>query len=224
MKEDIKGWVTSPDILIFQNQTLPLSPTNHHHHHKSTPSSPIDFAVSSLPLSIITMKAATSIILLTTALTASVSALGCYGGGQDIRAEDLIYHSGRACRGYDGKPGAFQGTFGPGETKSVCVDIGGNRVDMQVQNQNGGASFDIRDDDCAKELANVVYSCQYDTSNSWGGEFQNSGWWFRYVLSLSDFEPFSLLLVPSKCFFHLWWFVLTIGFYRLDPNSGNCPH
>jgi hypothetical protein len=130
------------------------------------------------------MKFTTCVILLTTAFSASVSAIGCYNlRGQQIKASDLIYNSDRACKGYDGKRGAFQGTFGPGETKSVCVNIGDDRVDMQVQNQNRGASFDLNDNDCAKELASVVTRCQGSVAagDSVGGEFQNAGWWFRYA-------------------------------------------
>jgi hypothetical protein len=53
---------------------------------------------------------------LTTAITAlllgassidSVSAQTCYGGGQQLDRVTLGYHAKRACKGYDGKRGAF---------------------------------------------------------------------------------------------------------------------
>jgi hypothetical protein len=92
--------------------------------------------------------------------------------------DEAQWHVNRACRGYDGNSGAFQGVFGPGETKYVCIDCPDNRdckLEFSIQNENYGASFDLGDDDCATKLGNEIWGC----SN--GGESSVSGWHFRYV-------------------------------------------
>ena len=85
------------------------------------------------------------------------------------------YHAGRACRGYDGNRGAFQGVFGPSETKSVCVNSDANsgmRYRFSIQNLNGGQGFDLNDEDCLKRLADEIDGCAQ------GGSSDISGWRF----------------------------------------------
>jgi len=90
--------------------------------------------------------------------------------------DEAQYHVNRACRGYDGLSGGFQGWFGPGETKYVCVNCPDGRdcrLEFTIKNENTGASFDLGDDDCATRLGNEIWGC----SN--GGESSVSGWHFR---------------------------------------------
>ena len=85
------------------------------------------------------------------------------------------YHAGRACRGYDGNRGAFQGVFGPSETKSVCVNSdtnAGMRYLFTIQNLNGAQGFDLNDEDCLKRLADEIDGCEQ------GGRSDVAGWRF----------------------------------------------
>lgn len=103
----------------------------------------------------------------------SVSAT-CFGSGVgwDNR-NNAAYHAGRACRGYDGNAGAFQGWFAPGETKYACVDGGqGIRYDFRVGNRNFDTGFDLGDDDCAARLGNEIWGCDL------GGSSTVAGWEF----------------------------------------------
>ncbi|KAF3001702.1 hypothetical protein E8E14_000313 [Neopestalotiopsis sp. 37M] len=100
---------------------------------------------------------------------------GCYSGGDVFQdKENARYNAQRACEGYDGIQGAFQGTFAPGEAKSACVQGSPTqRYDMVVQNLNTGASFDLADADCTLRLQNEINGCDH------GGESDISGWRFR---------------------------------------------
>lgn len=85
------------------------------------------------------------------------------------------YHVGRACRGYDGNRGAFQGVFNPFETKTVCVNSDANnqmRYWFIIQNLNRNQGFDLDDEDCLMRLANEIDGC------SSGGITEAFGWKF----------------------------------------------
>lgn len=106
--------------------------------------------------------------------------ISCYGG---LWMEDgqLQYHAHRACKGYDGKQGACQGTFKPMEKKRACVNQGLTEyISMEVQNLNGGASFDLNDADCAKEMSAILNACS-SRGVSQGGTNTQAGWYFRCV-------------------------------------------
>jgi len=108
---------------------------------------------------------------------ASVSA-GCFSGGVgwvDDR-DGAAYHAERACRGYDGQAGRFQGTFKPGESRSVCVELSGTvRADFTIANTNLNSALDLKDDDCVTKLHNEIYGCWY------GGDSTTDGWRAVYV-------------------------------------------
>jgi hypothetical protein len=104
----------------------------------------------------------------------SVSA-GCYTSGdtwQDPAA--ARWHVERACRGFDGNQGAFQGEFRPGEAKYACIQHSGTqKLEFSVQNLNTGASFDLNDADCVLRLQNEINGCSH------GGQSDIAGWRFR---------------------------------------------
>jgi len=133
----------------------------------------------------------------------------CYQSGDIMATSFLNHHSKRACEGYDGIKGAFQGVFGPNEFRQVCVNVGAQRINMEVQNLNGARSFDLLDTDCTAEFKAIVKQCQLSGLSSWlmqGGYGTNSGWWFRWVLKESK-----------------WLCLLdTADLFRIDPNSGRC--
>ncbi|KAL0939647.1 uncharacterized protein CTRU02_206257 [Colletotrichum truncatum] len=88
--------------------------------------------------------------------------------------ETAKYHAKRACEGYDGKKGAFQGRFAPGEFKNACVNISGTQsIRMSVGNLNKNTGFDLGDQDCTLRLQNEINNCGK------GSEHDVSGWRFR---------------------------------------------
>ena len=104
----------------------------------------------------------------------SVSA-DCYTSGAFWPDQGAArFHAERACRGYDGNQGAFQGEFRPGEVKYACIQYSGtSKFEFSVQNLNTGASFDLGDDDCVLRLENEINGCGR------GGESDVAGWRFR---------------------------------------------
>jgi hypothetical protein len=104
----------------------------------------------------------------------SVSA-ECYTSGATWQDRGAArWHVERACNGYDGNPGAFQGVFRPGEAKSACIQHSGTqKFDFSVQNLNTGASFDLGDADCVLRLQNEINGCGQ------GGQSDIAGWRFR---------------------------------------------
>jgi hypothetical protein len=106
---------------------------------------------------------------------------GCYkpssssDSWDDYQRSDARWHSERACRGYDGNRGVFQGTFLPGEARYACVNGGDNiKFEFMVQNLNRYTAFDLGDDDCVLRLHNEINGC-----GQWGGQSEVSGWFFR---------------------------------------------
>ncbi|KAF4920305.1 hypothetical protein CGCVW01_v007010 [Colletotrichum viniferum] len=121
------------------------------------------------------MKLSSSLASLAVLCTsvAYVSA-GCYTHGEKwANQQDAVYHTGRACRGYDGNKGAFQGWFASGETKNLCYQYADQKWEFQITNLNEGSGFDLNDDDCANGLAREIIGCES------GGQSDNAGWRFR---------------------------------------------
>lgn len=109
----------------------------------------------------------------------------CYDSGHIARIKDLEHHSERACQGYDDdngvhRQGAFQGFYGPNERKTACVNVGNNRINMEVQNLNTKQGFDIDDVDCVAEFWDIPAKCWViEEEDSRGGVAVESGWYFR---------------------------------------------
>lgn len=58
-------------------------------------------------------------------------------------------------------------------TARLCINQGGNtRLDVEIGNLNPNTGFNLRPDDCWKELNALTYSWA-------GGEEQQYGWYFR---------------------------------------------
>ncbi|KAH0039401.1 hypothetical protein KCU78_g1307, partial [Aureobasidium melanogenum] len=123
------------------------------------------------------MKATTILTTLATVLGANIDGVAatCLGSGDVFQDKgNARWHVGRACRGYDGNQGAFQGTFAPGEAKYACVQgTNTQKYEITVQNLNTGAAFDLGDGDCVLRLENEINGCDR------GGESTVSGWRFR---------------------------------------------
>ncbi|KAL0939196.1 uncharacterized protein CTRU02_205806 [Colletotrichum truncatum] len=122
------------------------------------------------------MKTATFVAILGATLA---SAATCYYTGERATADLIKYHSKRACEGYDGKRGAFQGIFLTNEVKFACVNLQNDiKLEMWVTNENSRQSFDLNDGDCTKEFANLMRDCQ-ENGVSQGGQNTVAGWRFR---------------------------------------------
>ncbi|PVH96345.1 hypothetical protein DM02DRAFT_659316 [Periconia macrospinosa] len=102
----------------------------------------------------------------------------CYGPGYLGDSWEMSWHSQRACEGYFGEKGAFQGVFQPNELRRPCVDTSSilqrSHINMDVQNQNGAQAFDLLDTDCTKEFADIINYC-----GQVGGWSKVEGWYFR---------------------------------------------
>ncbi|PVH87869.1 hypothetical protein DL98DRAFT_581103 [Cadophora sp. DSE1049] len=112
-------------------------------------------------------------------LTASISDFAhaaCYGSGQVLDKANANYHTKRACQGYDGNKGAFQGNFAAGENKQACINndpgVGGHLI-LAVKNLNQNAGFNLDDADCFKEFGILIALCNR------GGTGTVAGWFFR---------------------------------------------
>lgn len=137
----------------------------------------------------------------------------CYDSGHRFSPGPMYVHAKNACEGWSGNRGAFQGSFGPGQTKSVCVaNAGANagntdtHLVMEVRNEDTGRSWDLNDADCTKEFYNLIEACtvgDFSGGQSRGGTRQNSGWWFRWGIRKCDHIP-DCALTPDS----------------IDPNSG----
>lgn len=113
----------------------------------------------------------------------------CYpkGGDQLTSYDEAAYHIHRACYGYDGKTGAFQGYYPAHNDKTVCVQLnnGGDgihhKLDMQIRN-DGNNGYGLNPADCEKRLSDIltIVGCQgfYDRA-TWGGEWTGYGWFYR---------------------------------------------
>ncbi|KAK5658007.1 hypothetical protein OQA88_2561 [Cercophora sp. LCS_1] len=119
------------------------------------------------------MKFTTTLLSLLTTIT-TVHA-ECYSTGDTWQnAEAARWHIERACKGYDGNQGAFQGYFLPGEAKYACVQHSGSqKYEFFAQNLNTRTGFDLGDVDCVFRLQMEVNNCAR------GGESEVAGWRFR---------------------------------------------
>ncbi|KAH7310780.1 hypothetical protein B0I35DRAFT_482063 [Stachybotrys elegans] len=131
-----------------------------------------------------TVSAFTGLLAIGVTFVGNVAAqYECYNSGRTELTGHLIRHSQRACEGYDGIQGRFQGTFQPREFRSVCVNLpGGNRLNMEVQNLNTQRAFDLRDSDCTKEFHNIANECNeylFEYPHNQGGYATVAGWWFK---------------------------------------------
>jgi hypothetical protein len=139
---------------------------------------PIAFALQSFP-QLHTSKRPKMTVTYLVALIAVLGAglpmasAGCFTSGDYWSDKDNArYHAERACLGYDGQSGAFQGWFAPYEEKWVCVSGPGNqRFDFRIKNENYNEGFDLDDFDCRDKLWNEI-SCNQ------GGRSTVSGWTF----------------------------------------------
>jgi hypothetical protein len=123
-----------------------------------------------------TKLAALAAVFIVSIQTASAGCFRCSGPLDDIdwgsNKGDAAYHSQRACMGYDGQQGYFQGWFGPGEEKRVCINGSGIRLEFIIKNENYDTGFDLGDTDCRDRLHNEIYGC------GCGGRSTVSGWTF----------------------------------------------
>lgn len=96
----------------------------------------------------------------------------CYRSGHAFYSASMRVHAENACKGWSGNKGAFQGTFKPGEKKSVCVANAdpNTHLVMEVRNEDESRSWDINDNDCYKEFLALINDCNYDDFA--GGEGQ----------------------------------------------------
>lgn len=116
----------------------------------------------------------TSALALFGGISSVSAAVGCYGGGNGVNFYDANYHVKRACEGYSGVAGAFQGWFAPNQEKYACVNMGYNvKLEMWVKNLNTVTGFDLGDTDCTRELQIINSACRT------GGDRDVAGWYFR---------------------------------------------
>ena len=133
-----------------------------------------------IPFSSRNMKTTAFLAVLCAAFTAvSASDTTCKHNGNQLDNNWVIFHTGRACTGYDGKTGKFQGTFEPGEMRHACVTFEDNKkLELWLQNQNGQKSFDVKDDDCVLEFIYLTADCGKGGYTK-GGTRENAGWKFE---------------------------------------------
>ncbi|KAF5013791.1 hypothetical protein FDECE_209 [Fusarium decemcellulare] len=85
---------------------------------------------------------------------------GCFGNG-DVWQDKAVAreHVVRACKGFDGQQGAFQGTFASLEAKSACIQHSPTQK-LLFSVRNGGAGpADVNDDECVLRLQNEINGC-----------------------------------------------------------------
>ncbi|KAJ3534192.1 hypothetical protein NM208_g7646 [Fusarium decemcellulare] len=122
------------------------------------------------------MKSLTTLITLL-GLGASITPVsaGCFGG-EEWPNEDIdtaSWHVERACNGYDGNQGAFQGEYLPGQIKHVCIQYSStSQLVFEVQNQNSLETLSLNPKDCVLRLQNEIKGCKS------GGESTIAGWRF----------------------------------------------
>ncbi|CAG8953232.1 hypothetical protein HYFRA_00003435 [Hymenoscyphus fraxineus] len=122
------------------------------------------------------MKTTSTLIALVAFFGTSITTVSadCYTGGDFWQDKGAArYHAERACRGYDGHQGAFQGTFGGGEKKSACIQFSPTQaIDLSIQNLNGNSAIDLADADCILRLSNEINACDR------GGDSTIANWRF----------------------------------------------
>ncbi|KAK2684634.1 hypothetical protein QWA68_016795 [Fusarium oxysporum] len=121
------------------------------------------------------------------ALVDKADARYCFDSGEAMHMGTIKFHAERACRGYSGQRGTFQGVFEPGQKKTACVNVPeqGKHLKMEVINKNKQQSFDLKDDDCYSEFVRLINGCRVRVNgpppdHSRGGRDDVSGWHFRF--------------------------------------------
>ncbi len=122
--------------------------------------------------------ATASLVTLVAALLSTgpmLASAGCFTSGEAYANKDAARsHVSNACYGYDGKRGAFEGHYAPGEIKNACVEVTPNqRIDMSVRNLNSREGFSLKNYDCSFRLAREIDACDR------GSETEFAGWQFR---------------------------------------------
>ncbi|KAJ6587143.1 hypothetical protein DFH09DRAFT_1075143 [Mycena vulgaris] len=105
---------------------------------------------------------ATIIAVALAAFAPSVSAVGCFSGGQ---AGDCSAAIGGIC----GQVNGF--VFGAGQTISTCVDVNGFRCNMAVQNTGGGGA-QIGTQECIDDMTATNNGCDSHGGIRADGNFQ----------------------------------------------------
>ena len=108
------------------------------------------------------MKSTTIITSIFALLGAGITTVSATCQGDQVWQDKAVarWHAERACNGYDGKQGALQGVFAPGEAKRACVPYTTTQTaNFLVQNLNLGESFDLADADCVLRLHNEINDC-----------------------------------------------------------------
>jgi len=149
--------MTSPLHLILTNHPS-LQYQDHNPPHPNPTTSP-------------TMKPTLIISSLLAFLLPTASA-DCFTSGESWADRgNAAFHAQRACSGYDGKQGVFQGTFPPFQTRRVCVQYSARqRFDFTVRNQDPRRDLDIPDEDCTFLLTREINACEK------GGRGRSSDW------------------------------------------------
>ncbi|CAJ0543963.1 Ff.00g040140.m01.CDS01 [Fusarium sp. VM40] len=111
------------------------------------------------------------------ALNIKYTTAGCFSSGETWPSGDIdspSYHVERACNGYDGIPGAFQGSYKPGEIKQACVQYSSTSLYIfEVQNLSPTQTLDLYNKNCVLRLQNEIKGCNK------GGESSIDGWRFK---------------------------------------------
>ncbi|KAM0235911.1 hypothetical protein ACHAP5_009557 [Fusarium lateritium] len=111
------------------------------------------------------------------ALNVKYTTAGCFTSGETWPSSDTdspSYHVERACNGYDGNPGAFQGSYKPGEIKQACVQYSSTSLYIfEVQNLSPTQTLDLYGKNCVLRLQNEIKGCDK------GGESSIDGWRFK---------------------------------------------
>jgi hypothetical protein len=90
----------------------------------------------------------------------------CYKSGIGWGDRSAAYwHAGRACRGYDGIAGVFQGSYAPGQIKRGCVDFGDMKFEFGVRSKNDFNSDVIDPEYCYRRLSDEI-NCDLGGSNT----------------------------------------------------------
>ena len=110
-------------------------------------------------------------------MSAAQRTWACFPVGVYLGSGNALYHARRACSGYDGKTGAFQGQYSRGEEKAACIagspGFKTNLAVRRLESSGGNARVDLSDSDCEKEFEILIEQC-----NSRGGRSYNGGWTF----------------------------------------------
>jgi hypothetical protein len=138
------------------------------------------------PILPLTMKlsAIFSQSLVLAAIVTPLHAWDCFATGYAQDPELAMYHAERACSGWNGNKGSFQGIFKPREKKTTCVNIleGQANIKMEVENPNDKVSLDLKDSDCVKDFFALINACDYTSVSGGlrtkGGKGKSSGGWF----------------------------------------------